>query len=67
MNAKLRHLREKNLRLEIVLEKIVERYGDRPHHDAGLCTSEDQTCPLIKRAMEVMGSENFHVESEVKK
>lgn len=55
MDAKIRHLRERTLRLEIVLEKIIDIYGDRDWPNGPICKPEGQTDENIGRAIEIMG------------
>ncbi len=49
-DAAIKHLREKNLRMEILLGEIIMQYGDRPTHMDGLFKPEFQP-ELIQRAM----------------
>jgi len=55
MENKIRHLRERIIRLEIVLEKIIDKYGDRTCPGGEICQPEDQTNKDIGRAIEIMG------------
>lgn len=57
-DAKIKHLREKNLRMEILLAEIITQYGDRPTHMDGLFKPEFQP-ELIARAMRIVGPEAY--------